>query len=423
MSAHPRVLHATGLVVALVAAGGLLAYPQRETPPVTTGRLSLEAAWPDARLGQFPGSLPDGRAFHPEAFLDVRTAIGTATSADGDAELLLRYDGTGEPRELRRLPTDQNPVYGTVTTVTDGTTANAAGTGPGSDATTGGNGPASTVGGGSTGSTPGGGSTGSDAGGGSDGSDGSGSGGSDGAGGVGVVWSESVDGGEVTLWGAAADGSGVRQLTADTGNPVFSSSEHDLVVAGGRVWWAAAERDDATQLRSVALGGGPVRVREVPGAWSLTGWPWLADSSGDQPGTRTLREIASGREVPVASSPTELATCSAAWCRVLVLTSDDVARIDAMRPDGSQRRRIAGAGARAALNDVAALDRFELLSEPGPASDLTGEEGLLLYDLGTGRTVQLNPAVIGAFSRNGLAWWATGDQETPTWHVLDLRTL
>ena len=70
-----------------------------------------------------------------------------------------------------------------------------------------------------------------------------------------------------------------------------------------------------------------------------------------------------------------------------------------------------------------ALRPFEVLSEPRPDSDLTGTEALLIHDITTGRTVDVDAAVDGAFSRGGVLWWSTGDQDTIVWHTLDLRTI
>jgi hypothetical protein len=147
------------------------------------------------------------------------------------------------------------------------------------------------------------------------------------------------------------------------------------------------------------------------------------DGAGDRTGTTRLRNPVTLRDVEVESSGAELTSCSPAWCRVLVITGEGVARIDEMRPDGSDRRRIAGSEATAAVTDVAVLDRFEVLAEPRPDSDLTGTEGLVLHDLAERRTVELSAAVDGAFSRNGVLWWSTGDQDTMVWHTLDLRTV
>jgi hypothetical protein len=91
------------------------------------------------------------------------------------------------------------------------------------------------------------------------------------------------------------------------------------------------------------------------------------------------------------------------------------------QPDGSARRQIAGAGARAAVTDVAVLDRFEILSEPTASSDLTGTAGLLVYDIATGRTVTVSPAASGVYTHDGVLWWPTGQVDL-AWHTLDLRT-
>jgi hypothetical protein len=242
-----------------------------------------------------------------------------------------------------------------------------------------------------------------------------------------VVWTESADGRTPRLWAAnLSTGAAPRLLTADTGDAVFYGSQYDLVIAEDRVHWVAAAGPDGariTEIRSVPLAGGPVRVAEEPGTWSLSGWPWLADGAGDQTGTTRLRNPVTKRDVPVATTGAELTTCGPVWCRVLVLTSQALARIEVMHPDGTARQRIAGGSARAALPDVALLDRFEVLSEPRADSDLTGTEALVIYDIATGRTVDVDSAADGAFSRGGVLWWSTGDQDNIVWHTLDLRTV
>lgn len=238
-----------------------------------------------------------------------------------------------------------------------------------------------------------------------------------------LVWTESAGGGPVELWTGKAGGDGVRRLTRDTGDPVFYGSQWDVVVADGKAWWVAAgEEADTTEVRSVPLAGGPVTVRREPGTWALSAWPWLTNG-GDQTGTSVLRALTDNREQRIETTGAELTTCSPAWCRVMVLTSDALARIDAMHPDGTARRRIAGNTAGAAVTDVAILDRFEILSESTPTSDLTGTEGLLVHDLRADRTVDVSTAATGAFARNGVLWWATGDQDSLVWHTLDLRTI
>lgn len=354
-----RWIGAAALVVALGAGGALLLTPNDDTPE-PPGRAGLAAVWPEAGRADIPGNLSDGPVFHPGLFLDARTAAGTAPSPDGASMRLVLRSPDGAVRELRRLPLTGNPTFDNMTT--DG---------------------------------------------------------------VELVWTESSDGGGSQVWAAnLSTGAAPRRLTADTGNAVYYGSQYDLVIADGKVHWVAAgDTAEVTEIRSVPLAGGPVTTTEQDGAWSLSAWPWLVDGAGDQTGTTRLRDLAANREIRVESSGAELTTCSPAWCRVTVLTTDGVARIDAMRPAGTDRERIAGGNARAALPDVALLDRFEVLSEPQPDSDLTGTEALVIYDLQTRRTVDVNVAVEAAFSRNGVLWWSTGDQDNLVWHTLDLRTI
>ncbi|GGQ59920.1 hypothetical protein [Couchioplanes azureus] len=347
------------LAVSLVAAGLLVAYPPGGDEPAPAGRTSLAQAWPGAARAEIPGNLPDGPVYQPLLFLDARTSAGTAPSPDGTAVRLVLRGADGTPRELRRRPLDSHPEFATMTV-------------SGTD----------------------------------------------------LVWTESAGGGPTELWAASTSGTGVRRLTRDTGNPLFFGSQWDVVIAEGRAWWAAsAEETDVTEIRSVPLAGGSVTVRREPGTWALTSWPWLTDGSGDQTGTTRLRSLTAPEERRVTSSGTELATCGPAWCRVLVLTSAGPARIDAMRPDGGDRRRIADGTAAAAIPDVALLDRFEILSEANPNSALTGTEGLTVHDLRDRRTVEVGAAVSAAYARNGVLWWSTGDQDSLVWHTLDLRTV
>jgi hypothetical protein len=348
-----------GLVVALGAAAALLFLRTGPDAPAPAARAPLSAAWPGAQRADLPAYLPDGPIFQPGLFLDARTAVGTAPTPDGDAVRLVLRGAGEEVRELRRRPLTGNPAF-------EGFAA-----GPGGE----------------------------------------------------VVWSESVDGEPAEIWAAEPRSGTPRRLTADTGDPVFYGSQYDLVVADGRVHWVAAAGADATEIRSVPLAGGPVTRRREAGVWSLSAWPWLTDGTAEQTGTTVLREIAGNREIRVAATGTELTSCTPVWCRVLVMSGAGLARIDGMRPDGRERKRIAGGGAAAAVVDPAVLDRFEVLSEPRPDSDLTGTEGLVIYDITAGRTVELTGAASGAFARAGVVWWSTGDQDTLAWHTVDLRTV
>lgn len=351
-----RLLPAASLMVALAAAGGLLVAGPAEIagPEPAATRVSAATAWPSAKRADYDPVMPDGPLFTPLLFLDPATAVGTAPTPDAETVRLLVRDANGGQRLLRRLPLAGNPQFEVVTATAEH-----------------------------------------------------------------LVWTESNEAQpRVRIWIADRSGGPARLLTADTGHAIFYGTSHDLVVADGRVHWAAAPGGDkTTEIRSVPLTGGRVQVRVEPGKWAMSAWPWLVDENEGR-----LRNLATGRDTTVTTSGPETVTCGPAWCRVLVITTDTLARIDLMRPDGSARRRIAGGDVQAAVADVAVLDRFEILAEPGPDADVTGTAALVVYDVASGRTVEVAPAVDGAFTHGGMLWWSTGDDETITWHTLDLRT-
>jgi hypothetical protein len=350
-------LSAALAVAAALFAGGILlvADPPGKSAPQPRGRLTVAQAWPGARRADIDPALPDGPLFTPQLFLDARTAIGTAPTPDGASTRLLLRAADGSLRELRRVPLDGNPQFGAFAAEGDD-----------------------------------------------------------------IVWTESADRQPgVLIWHALRSAGPARMLTADTGNAVFYGNQYDLVVADGRVYWTAAPGDDdkSTDIRSVALTGGPVQVRTEPGQWAMSRWPWLVDDTGGR-----LRNLATERDVQVASAGSGQATCGPVWCRVMVTDGNGLVRIDLMHPDGTERRPVAGSHAQAAVTDVAVLDRFEILAEPGPSSDLTGTAGLLVYDLATDRTVQVATNADGAYTGDGVLWWSTGDQDNTVWHTIDLRT-
>jgi hypothetical protein len=358
------------LAVALLAAGAFLAGspPRRVTstpaaaaPPLPT----LAETWPSAHPAQAPGVLPDGAAFTPLLYLDPNTSIGSAPTPDRAAVRLMLRGAAGQPRELHRVAADQNPQFAGFTTAGDD-----------------------------------------------------------------VVWAESTAdtaGHAATrIWKVNWRTAGKpASLTADTGDAIFFNSQYDLVTAGGRVYWAAAARKEqvTTEVRSVALTGGKVTVREVPGAYSLSAWPWLVSAGSGQAGPVDLVNLGDSRKVHVPAAQTELVTCSPAWCRVLVLSgSGGPARLDLMRSDGSDRRRMAGGQASSSTADVALLDRFEVLSQSGAGSATSSQE-VLLYDAARKKTVLVAKGVGMVFARGGIVSWSTGDNESLVWHALDLRTL
>jgi hypothetical protein len=217
-------------------------------------------------------------------------------------------------------------------------------------------------------------------------------------------------------------------LTADTGAAVFFNSQYDLVLAQGRVWWAAAAPTDAlaTEVRSVPISGGKVTMRTVPGPYQLSIWPWLQSAGGGNTPLHLLN-LDTGQPVPIARSAAELVACTPQWCRSILQSADGTAtRFDVMRPDGSDRRRIAGANAAAVSSDVAFLGRFEVLTvtETGKQA---GKQDLEVYDIGTRTTTVVATDVGMVLCRGGMLWWSTGDKPggdgVEQWHTVDLRTL
>ncbi|GAB2602946.1 hypothetical protein Aab01nite_85150 [Paractinoplanes abujensis] len=354
---------AVALAVALAAGTALIAGGPGDDTTTAKGppaRTSASAAWPGAQRADMPAGLADGPLFAPSIFVDATTAVGTAPTPAGSEQRLLLRTGN-QVREWRRLPLDGNPQFEAFT-VSDGR----------------------------------------------------------------VFWVESAAGRGTSLWTAAVAGGPARRLLADMGRAVFFGNQYDLVVADGQVHWTAAPDDGAeqTEVRSVPVGGGQVSVRTEPGQWSLSAWPWLVDD-GSTSGEPRLRNLATRRDVPIAAAGAmDVLTCGPAWCRSMVMGAETLARIDLVRPDGTERRKIAGGAAQSAITDVAVLDRFEVLAEPGPDTDVTGAAALVVYDIATGRTVDIAPDADGAFARGGMLWWSTTkDDDDITWHTLDLRTV
>jgi hypothetical protein len=298
-------------------------------------------------------------------FLDARTSLGTAPSPDGTQLRLLLRTADGAVRELRRLPIASTPQYGGFALSGDQ-----------------------------------------------------------------VAWSESkADAGgkgHAELWLTdLRSHQPPRRLTADTGDVVFFNSQYDMVINAGRLYWAAVApgQQTATEVRSVALTGGPVTVRTEPGAWAMSAWPWLTSAGSGTSGPIQLQDLEARKLIDVKAAGSELVTCSPAWCRVLVPAGDGPARMDLMRPDGTDRRRVGGSNATASLSDVAVLDRFEVLSLSDAQRTVTNTQQLMLYDIQRKESVVVADAIGMALCRGGVLWWSTGNNEATVWHTLDLRSL
>ncbi|MEU4235727.1 hypothetical protein [Actinoplanes sp. NPDC026619] len=238
-----------------------------------------------------------------------------------------------------------------------------------------------------------------------------------------VVWAESSQNRE-QLWTINLDDRRpARLLTADTGDARFYESQYDLVIAEGRVHWVAAGPDDTTEVRSIAVGGGRVGVHTESGSWSLSAWPWLVDGVTAAGGTTRLRNMSTGQERAVPVTARGVTACSPVWCRVVSFDRKGYPQIELMRPDGTERRKIAGNTAATVVTDTAVLDRFELFSQLTDNSDLSGRFQLLAYDMARHTTVEISPDATDVRYRAGVLQWSTGSQDEFVRHALDLRTV
>ena len=320
--------------------------------------LTAGVAWPQAQRGNVPALLADGSAYTPAWFLDARTSIGTALSRDGAYLRLLIRRPDGSLRQLRRLPTRANPSFTAVT-----------------------------------------------------------------AGGGVVAWAEGDGDLRPQLWTAGLrDLRAPRRVTADMGEARFYQSEFDLVIAGGRVRWVAAGPRGTTEVRSVALAGGPVESTSEPGTWQLSAWPWLVDGVTSGSGATTLKNLVTGQRQAVPVDPRAVTNCGPRWCRAVSLTEDGPL-IRLIRPDGSGRREVAAGSVETIVADVGVLDRLELYAETGGNADYSGNVRLMAYDIAGKRTVQISPDAANVTYRGGMLWWSTGTQDLFLRHSLDLRTL
>jgi len=350
-----------GLGAALIASGVLLLMPAPAQKP-SSAPVSAALAWPKAQTGTIPATLADGTTYKPVFWFDVHSSIGTAPSRDGKFLRLVRRNRDASVREMRRLPINKNPYFGNVTAAGDV-----------------------------------------------------------------LAWAENTGTGNPRLWTVnLRDGRPPRQVTADTGNATLNDSQFSLTIADGRLHWVAADpsRVDATQIRSVALTGGPVQNRLQSGTWELSTWPWLVNGATKPGGSTRVQNLVTKKEIAIRRSPgLGTTSCSPTWCRVLGLSSNGDTHIDLVRPDGSARKRIAGDLALPAISDVVPLDRFEVVAQPGPNQDLTRNAQLLVFEIANQRTIELSGDSANVFYAAGVLWWSNGTQEAVNWHALDLRTV
>ncbi len=359
-----------GLTAGLAVIGLLLALPAPPRPagatasaaPSPSGPPTLASVWPAAKPFPIPASFPDGSAYTPTLVVDAGTSIGTVASPDGQRTDLAVVPANGPPRVLQSQSVSDGGSYDGITVTADR-----------------------------------------------------------------IYWMHTLSDSakaHVTLWSAGRSGGPATEVTADTGAPVFYGSRYDVQQVGDRLYWAAARPDhpDQTELRSVALTGGPVAVRGLDGAWALSAWPWLVTAPGAAGTPMRLQNLGTGAVTAVTVPPSTQATCSPTWCRA-VPDNGGGTETDLLRPDGSDLRVIDDSGAAAIDSDVALLDRFEVLMTITSSNARITVSRLALYDIKAKRSVVVDKAATNAGGRGDFIWWATGDNETMTWHGLDLRHL
>ena len=306
-----------------------------------------------------PGVLADGATYAPRLYLTPDTSVGVATGADGTVRIIVAR-ATGSFTELRRLPAGENPQVNGF--AVDGDT---------------------------------------------------------------LVWMESAtrDGAAptTTLWRAtwSADAPPVL-VTADTGEPTFLGYATDVVLYAGTVTWTSLDPQGSgrTQVRSIPISGGSVSVRYLEGEFRLTTPPWAVTATAGPGRPVTLLNLETGERIDVGVEPADVAVCDPVWCRLTVTSDQGLVAIDVMRPDGTERRRLAGPEATPTIGDAALLDRYVPL-----AVDRSDGVGLSIVDLTTGRTHLVATRATNVAGRGGIVWWSTGVGPELIWHSLELSRL
>ncbi|SDD48879.1 hypothetical protein [Glycomyces harbinensis] len=211
-------------------------------------------------------------------------------------------------------------------------------------------------------------------------------------------------------------------LTADTGDVIASGGAFDLQFAAEGLHWLSTARTASlvTEHRSISVDGGEVEVVGHAGAWQAAAWPWLASAGSDSLGGAQLVRTDTGAGVKVFAGSEELTLCSATWCR-LIVNAEDGARIDLVRPDGTDRVTVAEGFTSAVSPDVGLVDRFEPLA----ARSASAGDGLVvtLFDLEAGADYLVASAAGQAGADSRRLWWSTGTGDLLVWHVLDLTDL
>jgi hypothetical protein len=353
------------LLVAIVGVVRLLTLPEPGRAPAAPNGppLAIVPTWAGPEPTDTAGRLADGADYLPRVYLDPATSVGIAAAADGRSVRVIIRGAGDQVTELHSVDAEDHPEF-------DGFTV--------------------------SGDT--------------------------------LVWAESLSPPEepvsTTIWRTNWRSPGrPAAVTSDTGSAAFFGGQYDLLVRSGRVHWVALLPGDrpATEVRSVRLAGGVVTVDRLDGEFALSAWPWVVSASPGKGTPVDLVNLTSDQRIRVPTQVGEAAVCAPTWCRMSVLNGDEVVRLDLLRVDGSERRRIAGNEATPTVADVSVLDRFVPLATD--RGDGQAGVGLSLYDLESGRTDLVAVDAANIQARNGMLWWSTGSGPDLVWHAVDLRTL
>ncbi len=343
----------------LVAVLLLLPPPHRTRSAAPPGLPTLQSVWPAARPFPIPAVLDDGSRYHPKRILDPATSLGTADSADGRQVSLVLVSG-GRSRVLQSEPVDRAGLFQGLLGAGDR-----------------------------------------------------------------LFWmltaTDAAGRPTVGLWSAARSGAAPALLTADVGLPLMLGSSYDLQLVAARLYWVATPAAaDRTELRSVAVAGGPVSVETIAGRWAISAWPWLVSAPSTTGAPVRLYNVATRATVAVRAPAHEPLACSPVWCRILPADSVSGA-LRLVRPDGSDLHPVGPAGALPVGADVAVGDRFTAMQVPPNGSGLGAR--LVLHDIPARRDVLVAPVATNAYANASYLWWSTGDNETLAWYGLELHTL
>ncbi len=353
--------YALTLLAGVAAVVALLTLPApTRGPAAPPGPPTLASVWPGVKPFPIAATFPDGSAFYPLVVVDPQTVLGLAQSSDGLRSDLVVAGPTGAPRLLEQVVIDSGKRVGPYAATADA-----------------------------------------------------------------FYWmSADVDDlgdPHFSLWTAPRRGGAPRRVSADVGEPIENNSQYDMQIVGDRLYWISGDDAGAYQLRWIALSGGPVGSRPLPGQWQMLAWPWLATAPGVT-ATPGLWNLDTGEHRQVSVSPGRIVFCSLSWCRTIGSNVDNAGSTELARPDGSDRQVLGGQDTIAVANDVAALDRFEPLMIPLASGYLTNYR-VLLYDIAHRRTVHIEDNASDAYAMGDFLWWSTGDNETTAWYGLDLRAL